>query len=327
ISLMTSRTFMPQATVWPLTGYERDTRTRHGGADPRPPRTRSLPRRRRRRRPRLRRRSGAGGRVRSGLRRDGGRGDAARGGRPAAGAGGDPPRARARRVTRRYGTTFGMKPFLTLCLIALHGCAQAAAQPLRTWERLDLPIEEGLRLALDQQLPHRDALDYILWAGYRGSPSDRTLLRQIVEGYEEERLPQSYARVALSSLEFLGEDEDYFVSLARHWDEAEDAEARERRKWVAYYAGMSIARRPTPEVLAAFEEINARTSDGYLNGAFGMPRFIAHYMKQYRSLPSVGEKVERTAAWTWPDKVQMAVDWTRFGWVRGGLHGFRENLN
>ncbi|HLT46019.1 MAG TPA: hypothetical protein VK002_02215 [Rubricoccaceae bacterium] len=221
-----------------------------------------------------------------------------------------------------------MKPFLTLCLIALHGCAQAAAQPLRTWERLDLPIEEGLRLALDQQLPHRDALDYILWAGYRGSPSDRTLLRQIVEGYEEERLPQSYARVALSSLEFLGEDEDYFVSLARHWDEAEDAEARERRKWVAYYAGMSIARRPTPEVLAAFEEINARTSDGYLNGAFGMPRFIAHYMEQYRSLPSVGEKVERTAAWTWPDKVQMAVDWTRFGWTSGGgLHGFRENLN
>src|SRR5690606_34932600 len=135
ISLMTSRTFMPQATVWPLTGYERDTRTRHGGADPRPPRTWSPPRRRRRRRPRLRRRSGAGGRVRSGLRRDGGRGDAARGGRPAAGAGGDPPRARARRVTRRYGTTFGMKPFLTLCLIALHGCAQAAAQPLRTWER------------------------------------------------------------------------------------------------------------------------------------------------------------------------------------------------
>lgn len=230
-------------------------------------------------------------------------------------------------MTRRYGTTFGMKPFLTLCLIALHGCAQAAAQPLRTWERLDLPIEEGLRLAFDQQLDHRDALDYILWAGYRGSPSDRAVLRQIVEGYEEGRLPQAYARVALSSLEFLGEDEDYFVSLARHWDEAEDAEARERRKWVAYYAGMSIARRPTPEVLAAFEEINARTSDGYLNGAFGMPRFIAHYMEQYRSLPSVGEKVERTAAWTWPDKVQMAVDWTRFGWVRGGLHGFRENLN
>src|SRR5690606_17507595 len=171
-------------------------------------------------------------------------------------------------------------------------------------------------------------LDYILWAGYRGDSSHRAVLREIVEGYEEGRLFQSYARGALSSLEFLGEGEDYFINLAQRWDEVEDAEPRERRRWLAYSAARSIARRPLPRVLAAFEEINARTSDGYLNGAFAMPGFIAVYEEQYRSLPPVGERVERTAAWTWPDKVQMAVDWTRFGWTPGGgLHGFRENLN
>src|SRR5690606_6499763 len=153
-----------------------------------------------------------------------------------------------------------MKTLLTICITALFGYAHAAsAQPFRMPERLDRPIGEGLLLARDQQLPHGDALHYILWAGYRGNPSDRALLRQIVGGYEEGRLPQSYARTALSSLEFLGENEDYFLDLARRWNEGESAEEQERQKWIAYYASLVVARRPTPEVLSVLDEINART--------------------------------------------------------------------
>src|SRR5690606_4052191 len=210
-----------------------------------------------------------------------------------------------------------MKAFFALCLVAALGCAYpAAAQPFRMPEELDLPVELGLRLALDQQIPDRDALHYVLWAGYRGGPENRPVLRHIVEAYEQGRLEQGYARIALSSLEFLGEDENYFLDLARRWNEGESAEERERRKWIAYYASLAIARRPTPEVLAALEEINARTSNGYLNGAFGMPGYIAVNVEKYEALPSVHEKI------------QMAVRWTRRGWsILGGLFDSSENLS
>lgn len=192
-----------------------------------------------------------------------------------------------------------MKPLLIAgTLILFGGGSIAVAQPVLPPDTLGVTVDEGLLLALNEQLRPVETLTALLRAGYEGGPEHRATLRRFVADYREARSSEAYALVALHSLSLIGEESDYFLDLARRWNEGGSPEERDRHYWLAYYAMNMLARDPTPEVLAVLDSISiAARRDGYLGGTYLRARNIAFNLQQYEHLTSVPEKIDRAIRW------------------------------
>lgn len=199
---------------------------------------------------------------------------------------------------------------LLLTLVFLGRVPAAFTQPIPPFaDTLEVGVEEGLRLALDQQVDPWEATHLILRAAYRGGPENRGTLQAIVAGAEAGRVPVSYAELALEALWEIGESPDYFFRLARRWNRGRVTELPlyerqdELHYRLAFFAANILARDPTLEVLAALDSVSIATGrDGQLGTAYSRARNAASYIRTYEQITSPNERVAfalRFAARSW----------------------------
>lgn len=169
-----------------------------------------------------------------------------------------------------------------------------------------LSVGESLQRILAGEYRGEEGGYLILRAGYYGGASNRPALRQFVSRYVAGRDGYSgSATLALESLWVLGESQDYFMDLARRWDQGTGlrglelaARYRDPNYWTAYYATRILARQPTGEVISLLDSIHIATNfDGHLGTGVFLARNMAHDIDRYEQTESLRDRIDWAIKW------------------------------
>lgn len=205
------------------------------------------------------------------------------------------------------------------------GFAQGPYTPVDT---LEVSIEQGIQLVLQQEVPHTYGTPLILRAGASRDPAYILLLKEVVDSWapggssnsayfhsnDHFRPYEMHTAAALHSLWLLGEGEGYFLRNIRDWRED---------YMLAYQSALILARTPTPEFIAYLERTCEESENPFgsqdLWGALSKAQQVAYLIEEYDQMGSermrADSVIDQIVGWWSPDGEEYWMNPTGSGWT------------